>query len=263
MREIFAFLFLFFISLSTTAQTVVDTVRYRFSYAMKGTLTETSKRQYDDELSVDVGDRITYCYSRFDEDNTALYEKIKKSGGSAADYLAQQGPISMWGEYDIKNYPSKGKLSVITFLYKYFMYEEAIPTQNWTLEQGDTTIIGYSCKKARCDFRGRSWEVWYSLDIPISEGPWKLSGLPGMILYAKDGKNQFLFECIGLKAGMNVPMSLRHAKGSIKTSVDKVRSLVKLEFQNPEAYDKAVGVTNIVYGFKAKSRQACLIELCR
>lgn len=72
-------------------QMVVDTIRYRFSYAIKGTMSETSKRQYDDELSVEVGDSVTYCYSRYQKDNDDLWKKIKSSGGSANDFLAQQG----------------------------------------------------------------------------------------------------------------------------------------------------------------------------
>ena len=33
------------------------------------------------------------------------------------------------------------------------------------------------CKKATTNFRGRYWEVWYTEDIPISQGPWKLCGI--------------------------------------------------------------------------------------
>ncbi len=49
------------------------------------------------------------------------------------------------------------------------------------------TIIGYPCKKASCRFRGRDWNVWFTEEIPISQGPRKFAGLPGMILKAVDG----------------------------------------------------------------------------
>ncbi|RQE01044.1 GLPGLI family protein, partial [Prevotella intermedia] len=48
--------------------------------------------------------------------------------------------------------------------------------------------LGMECKKATTNFRGRYWEVWYTEDIPISQGPWKLCGLPGMILKANSPK---------------------------------------------------------------------------
>ena len=63
----------------------------------------------------------------------------------------------------------------------------------WKLEDGDTTIVEYACHKATTHFKGRTWHVWYAPDIPISEGPWKLSGLPGLILAAKDSEGLFSF----------------------------------------------------------------------
>lgn len=104
----------------------IDTVRVRFSYVIKGTTTESSK-QYDDELSVDIGDSVSYCYSRWEEDNDKLWEKVKAEGGTANDYLAQQGPFSQYFERDIKHYPTKDKQTIITFLYNYFYTRNPSP----------------------------------------------------------------------------------------------------------------------------------------
>ncbi|HNL38731.1 MAG TPA: GLPGLI family protein [Saprospiraceae bacterium] len=53
----------------------------------------------------------------------------------------------------------------------------------------------YSCQKAIGAFRGRTYEVWFAPDIPIPSGPYKLGGLPGLILEAQsiDGFVKFLF----------------------------------------------------------------------
>lgn len=260
MKKLFTFTFLLFVATSTFAQeTVIDTVRYRFSYAIKGTLAETSKRQYDDELSVDIGDSVTYCYSRWQRDNDYLWKKIKATGGSANDFLAQQGPISLYNEEDIKHYPDNNKLTVITALYKDFIYTEDMPEMNWTLIPGDTVLLDNTCKKAACTFRGRTWYVWYALSIPIHDGPWKLGGLPGMILYAKDKKGQFSFECIEIKPNVNVPMEV-NLKKAIKSTPLKVQKLKQLYESNYEAYSKAMGISGIYYGSKSKSRVACLKE---
>jgi len=40
----------------------------------------------------------------------------------------------------------------------------------------------YDCRRAIGKFRGREYEVWYTTDIPIPGGPFKLGGLPGLIL---------------------------------------------------------------------------------
>ena len=40
-------------------------------------------------------------------------------------------------------------------------------------------MASFDCQKAECDFRGRRWEAWFTTEIPVGEGPWKLRGLPG------------------------------------------------------------------------------------
>ena len=80
-----------------------------------------------------------------------------------------------------------------------------------------------------------------------------------MILAAKDQKNQFSFECIEIKDNLNTPMQVDFKK-AIKSTPLKVQDLRKLKASNPEAYDKAVGLTGLVLGFKQKSRVACLKE---
>ena len=73
------------------------------------------------------------------------------------------------------------------------MYEEALPEIAWDLQDSVTSICGHLCRGARATFRGRSYYVFYAEDIPVSAGPWKLSGLPGLILYANADDGKFVF----------------------------------------------------------------------
>ncbi len=71
-----------------------------------------------------------------------------------------------------------------------FVVEEDNLIMNWNLEN-DTKIIGkYLCNKANVDFRGRSYIAWYTTEIPVSYGPWKFAGLPGLILEIYDDANE-------------------------------------------------------------------------
>lgn len=58
---------------------------------------------------------------------------------------------------------------------------------NWKIDPILIKKIGdLTCKKAIGEFRGRTYEVWFSEEIPVNFGPWKLWGLPGLIVEAQD-----------------------------------------------------------------------------
>lgn len=70
-----------------------------------------------------------------------------------------------------------------------FMAKDDWVVIKWNILYNNTkTINGYICKKATGSFRGRDYTVWYSDEIKYPFGPWKLFGLPGLILEAYDKK---------------------------------------------------------------------------
>lgn len=113
-----------------------------------------------------------------------------------------------------KNRPQEGKLTFVSHLDSY--YTEDIPDFQWAMLEGDTTICEYPCMKARTTFRGRTWTVWYTIDLPYSDGPWKLSGLPGLIMKADDEKGDFSFTAIKVAKGTNreIPLDIFNSRKS-------------------------------------------------
>ena len=74
------------------------------------------------------------------------------------------------------------------------MYEETLPAISWELQDSVANICGHLCKSATGTFRGRTYLVFYAEDIPVSAGPWKLRGLPGLILQADVDDGKFIFQ---------------------------------------------------------------------
>lgn len=77
-------------------------------------------------------------------------------------------------------------------------YKEIWEKPAWDITEETKEIIGYQCIKAIADYRGRRWIAWFAPEIPIPEGPWKLGGLPGLILEAYDANRDYVFEGCGL-----------------------------------------------------------------
>lgn len=68
---------------------------------------------------------------------------------------------------------------------------EKLPVLKWNIHNESKKISHYNCNKATVSFRGRKYIAWYSLDIPLKNGPYKFHGLPGLILEIYDETNRF------------------------------------------------------------------------
>ena len=101
-------------------------------------------------------------------------------------------------EYLFKNMP-EGKNTVYhNFGFDNYVYAEDIEPQEWILGDSVRSILGYECRLAESDYRGRHWIAWYAPEIAVSEGPWKLGGLPGLILEAYDSRRHYVFTALGM-----------------------------------------------------------------
>ncbi|MCH4896233.1 GLPGLI family protein [Marinilabiliaceae bacterium JC040] len=79
------------------------------------------------------------------------------------------------------------------------MYKEPQIFFNWEILSDTDLLLGYKVKKAKCTFRGRTYIAWFTEEIPISEGPWKFSGLPGLILKVYDTQNHYTYNARGFE----------------------------------------------------------------
>jgi GLPGLI family protein len=80
-----------------------------------------------------------------------------------------------------------------------YLYEEPLDLMDWKMSFGTKEILGYPCFKAECDFRGRHWTAWFTMQIPVQDGPWKFCGLPGLILQMEESRGHYAFRCIGIE----------------------------------------------------------------
>lgn len=101
-------------------------------------------------------------------------------------------------------------------------------------------IEGYACQQASCSFRGRNWTAWYTTAIPISDGPWKLWGLPGLILEAYDADNYYHFTFRGIEQiNEEEPIQLIR-RDWIKTTRKHFKELQELEKKDTHAFFRQV-----------------------
>jgi GLPGLI family protein len=59
---------------------------------------------------------------------------------------------------------------------------DSIPKLDWKLLPEQKNISGFKCQKAITFFRCSTYTAWFTNAIPVNIGPWKIGGLPGLIL---------------------------------------------------------------------------------
>lgn len=75
-----------------------------------------------------------------------------------------------------------------------FLIKDYYNNLDWHITEETKTISGYQCIKATMSFRGMNWEAWFTPDIPLPYGPWKIHGLPGLIIELYDEDKTFTWQ---------------------------------------------------------------------
>lgn len=227
----------------------IDNVKYRITYEGKWVNNPSIKPfiYTDSEMRLDIGDKVTVFYDRTKQVKDSLMQAKAKTGNFDFSDLPKGGrfPFTYY-----KNYPSAGKsLHLEAIGMENYQCTEDVETPDWQLIPDSTTeIIGYHCQLAKSNFKGRTWYAWYAEDIPMQEGPWKLCGLPGLILKAYDENHEYVFSAIGMNTlNGSTPITLTKDKREEITQ-KKLREakekftpgmvLEGLDLKNAKVYDE-------------------------
>lgn len=136
----------------------------------------------------------------------------------------------------IFKYTETGKIDHTERVLKTYIIEEPLPVINWSITQETKDIQGLSCQKATARFRGRNYTAWFSSALPYSNGPWKLSGLPGLILEASDDKKEVVFEFAGFEDVSNRNIPIAFPANVVRASAKEVKQLQEAMAADPQGF---------------------------
>ena len=197
-----------------------------------------AERIVKDVLSLEIG---RHCAAFYSEDLYFIDSLKRTENGTAKlrnlqTQYAREGRISdltcNTSEYIYMNYPD-GEITVRTQIITYhFEFSETIETPKWELSDSTKIVCGYTCHKAVADFRGRKWIAWYAPELPFSYGPWKLCGLPGLILESYDNKMEYKYTAteISEDSGNIVLYHMSDKKYNKTNRIDYLRALAGQAF---------------------------------
>lgn len=127
-----------------------------------------------------------------------------RSGGGNEGFMRTKYPISVTDTigsiYQI-NYTNKiikSRMHIYN-MKSFHIVDDKIENILWSITSEKKSIGKFKVIKAKANYLGRDWIAWFAPDIPVSMGPWKLYGLPGLILEAEDTSRKFKFILKDLK----------------------------------------------------------------
>jgi GLPGLI family protein len=170
-------------------------VAYYHFYHIKDS-TQTGKVYSEDfVLTFNTNNSIYSSQTRVKQDSTM--QVILAAAEAKNSNVVDMGAILPTTEDDIYN--ENGKLSVVKNAQQQsYLINEATEKTDWKIDRETKTLLGYTCQKATGICKGRKYTAWFTTDIPAGFGPWKLQGLPGLILEAYDERHFIKFTCTKL-----------------------------------------------------------------
>jgi len=111
--------------------------------------------------------------------------KVESPDGSFVLDMRREAPRKTINRYVEKCFKTSNTNLYDKFADDFGMYTEPFDELAWEVVADSTrTVLGYECIMANADYHGRHWTAWFTPEIPLRDGPWKLRGCPGLILEA-------------------------------------------------------------------------------
>ena len=221
--------------ISTTAISANDSIVFKVNYIYTFKNAKEHKSGTD-EMVLEIGTQYAAFHSRWRVERSRIYQQYRHETTDQQLARTANMPRSRTFYSFYTDYPEKGITSTTYHAFNIFECEERIEPIDWKYLEGDSVILGHDCLKAEGMFRGHKWTVWFTPDVPMEYGPWKLRGLPGLILYAEHDSGFFKYEAIELGKCEGEAMFHQNDKKPIKSTAKEIQELNALKFTNFDAY---------------------------
>lgn len=187
-------------ALAQSADKALARVRYTFSH-----MRDTTQRDnfYTENMLLVIGNNAS-VYTSYDKINRdeelkkMLEEQIKNQAGTPGPININRSSSKPVTAIDYFYFVNENKFFTKERIITNYLIEETAPKINWKITKDTASFSGVKCQKALTYFKGRNWIAWFAPELPFQSGPWKLNGLPGLIIEAHDEKNEVKFQFAGI-----------------------------------------------------------------
>lgn len=128
-----------------------------------------------------------------------------------------------------------------------YSYQEPV-IKDWQLSEDAKIVNTLHCKKATLQYKGRIWTAWYAPEIPLPYGPYKFSGLPGLIIKMESEDGDFSFQLVESKPknklnGKTLSLQDNRYKNPTSATFSEIRKMKKNEIDKMIANLSNMGIS--------------------
>jgi GLPGLI family protein len=179
-----------------TAQAIIH---YKFTH-VRDTLNRDKPLVENMVLLVGRNSSVYKSYDRKLREEQVRKSIAEQINSGSRDIKVTSPGGALGANVDYYQYPNEKKLfSVEKLMMNSYIVPESMSALNWKVGKDTATIGGLSCQKATTHYKGRNYTAWFCDELPYRAGPWKLSGLPGLIVEASDDKKEVIFKFDGIE----------------------------------------------------------------
>lgn len=167
---------------------LAQNTRFVYQVSMK---TDSTAAPTVENAFLDVAGEKSYFYGEKRIQRDSLFQKAFQTRNFDRSQMDQyRTQINYEVDKDLSSQKITYKDRIARDVYTY----EEDRAFNWKILPEMTKIGDYKVQKAETDFAGRRWIAWFTQDVPVMDGPYKFSGLPGLIVKVEDSKGQYSFD---------------------------------------------------------------------
>jgi GLPGLI family protein len=188
-------------------------VHYKFSYVRD---TNNRAHPYMENMVLFVG-KSSSSYRSYDRQlqNELYRRQMQEAINNSADGNIRLDHKVTASGTEYYQFINDKKLVRKEVMMSSYIITDVLPVINWHISSEKANFAELHCQKATCHFKGRDYTAWFCPDLPVRAGPWKLNGLPGVIVEAYDEKKEVVFKFTRVEKavlGTSKPIKDRHGR---------------------------------------------------
>ncbi|APS38482.1 GLPGLI family protein [Salegentibacter sp. T436] len=198
-------------------------------YSYKATYQLEFQEDSTDENSIKSETGVLYLseeQSRYSSLGKAVKDSLENMTNPVVMRMDEYNQMTDFKYTIYKDYQDN-ELTLAEKVFQYELkYKQDLKQIEWEIQPENKEILGFSVQKATGDFAGRNYIAWFAPELPFSDGPYKFSGLPGLILEISDLKNHYHFSLTAFQELANPVdklLNLDNYKTVSQQELDQVR----------------------------------------